>query len=367
LTRKKVWTAQGGIGMESTLFFIGAGGAVDFGFYDTGGFFKEVEKRIQKGEIITDELQKAIFKSIHEYLDVHNKRVDIEQILFELYHFKNFLEDFGKEQNYKDWLFLEQGKVNLSQMDPDVLEFRKFLEKYLKALDKLEKAVNGLVHEFYSKEPDKKCKNVYRKLIKDVMQPVSIFTTNYDLCIEAAFSEDTTFYDGFCENDGTLVWRPELFGSHKYNLRLYKLHGSVDWTWDESGDGGKIYRKVTDTSTDGTKKLLIYPGFKDTPHEEPLVFMHEKLREVLIQSQVCVVIGFAFRDEYINSIFKETLGKNKILKIINWNSSPEQIPAFLKKRCAPFKGRFPTIGNTFNEKLKRLKEFINPKKGGSRP
>lgn len=73
--------------------------------------------------------------------------------------------------------------------------------------------------------------------------PLEVFTVNYDLLLETAFEElAVPYFDGFV---GTLRarfrtdlveatptapagWVPSLF------LRLWKIHGSVNWLWSEN-------------------------------------------------------------------------------------------------------------------------------------
>jgi hypothetical protein len=343
---------RGGETVKSTTFFIGAGASVDFGFADTRTFFPSAERKIHE-KFKSDKPVLELFKNITGRL---TEPLDIEKVLFELYDLRSFLKNFendnSKESSYKDWLFRDSDWFTFQPGQGDAVPFKTFLNDHKTAIERLEKEVNELVYESYSKEPEnpkRDCESVYQKLFKGVTRPVSIFTTNYDRCIEAALSGEEKFYDGFDDNDDNKggVWRPELY---RYNdIRLFKLHGSVNWSSRKAGDKDKIYRESRTGDSGTHEKLMIYPGFKDTPSEEPLVFMHNKLREVLLQSQICVVIGFAFRDQYINKIFADVLKENKSLKIINWRRRPPKVPPFRPIKTGkigesvyvPFKGSFP--------------------------
>ena len=53
---------------------------------------------------------------------------------------------------------------------------------------------------------------------------------------------------------------------------------------------------------DPKKHSILYPGFKGEPDEEPFIKFHEHLRAVVSNAAAAIFIGFAFRDEYINTI-----------------------------------------------------------------
>ena len=82
--------------------------------------------------------------------------------------------------------------------------------------------------------------------------------------------------------------------------RLTKLHGSVDW---QRNNEGIIIR--TGSALENEEHLILYPGYKGEPVEEPFVQFHEHLRAVVQQADAAFFIGYAFRDDYINSILSE--------------------------------------------------------------
>jgi hypothetical protein len=91
---------------------------------------------------------------------------------------------------------------------------------------------------------------------------------------------------------------------------LYKLHGSTDWkrhkkhrivaTGEEGPSSDKNY----------IEPMLVYPTLspKDGRGVKPYKTIREKFKEQLMKrTDVCIVIGFSFRDEHINSIFSKFL------------------------------------------------------------
>ncbi|MDE0331165.1 MAG: SIR2 family protein, partial [Nitrospinae bacterium] len=100
--------------------------------------------------------------------------------------------------------------------------------------------------------------------------PVELFTVNYDLLLENALeSMRVPYFDGFV---GTLQARfhtelvEGLPGSDDlvmppYFVRLWKLHGSVNWAWDKNKQIVRLGQAVPDDQA-----AAIYPS--DTKYEE---------------------------------------------------------------------------------------------------
>ena len=68
--------------------------------------------------------------------------------------------------------------------------------------------------------------------------------------------------------------------------------------------------------------LLIYPGGKDEPETEPFKEVFQRFKKSMQESNVCYVVGFSFRDDYLNKIFTEFLQRgNTELHCISNNAS----------------------------------------------
>ena len=69
--------------------------------------------------------------------------------------------------------------------------------------------------------------------------------------------------------------------------------------------------------------LILYPGYKEVPDEEPFVKFHEHLRAVVQQANAAIFIGYAFRDRHINTILSELPSKISKLVINKDDALPE--------------------------------------------
>jgi hypothetical protein len=149
--------------------------------------------------------------------------------------------------------------------------------------------------------------------------PLEVFTVNYDLLLETALEEfHVPYFDGFI---GTLrsQFRTDLVeplpGSDcmpSFFTRLWKLHGSLNWEWDE---GHKIYRCGYAVK----ESAAIYPS--DTKYDEsrrmPFVVLQDRFRRALHYPETLVLIsGYAFGDDHLNEIIFDAATRRERSEII---------------------------------------------------
>lgn len=140
--------------------------------------------------------------------------------------------------------------------------------------------------------------------------PVEIFTTNYDMLAEQALEESSVpYFDGFAGANRPFfdVRAIEDDALPARWARLWKLHGSINWS---RSDGGRVVRQP-DANHD--ERRLIHPSHLkyDESRRMPYLALHDRLRQVLRQPNVVVVsCGYSFRDEHLNEIVQEGLQRN---------------------------------------------------------
>lgn len=140
--------------------------------------------------------------------------------------------------------------------------------------------------------------------------PLEVFTTNYDLLMEQALEvSEVPYFDGFAGSH-----RP-AFDLHAVEedrlpdrwIRLWKLHGSVNWSMTSAG------AVVRCASNDLSDRTLIYPSHLkyDQSRRLPYLALLDRLRAFLRQpSAVLVSCGFSFRDDHINEVVGQALRAN---------------------------------------------------------
>ncbi|MBW2605014.1 MAG: SIR2 family protein [Deltaproteobacteria bacterium] len=189
------------------------------------------------------------------------------------------------------------------------------IDDFTKAnLEELERKICEEITKAASKElPDNETS--YHKLaswIRDIQRnnPVEIFTPNYDLLIESALeSKNIPYFDGFVGS------RNAFFDLHSIEheelparwVRLWKLHGSINW-WKDSA--GNVFRGPGESTEN---KQMIYPSHLkyEKSRRMPYFAMQDRLGYFLATGQaVLVTCGYSFIDKHLNAIILQRLSAN---------------------------------------------------------
>jgi hypothetical protein len=146
----------------------------------------------------------------------------------------------------------------------------------------------------------------------DYRLPVEIFTVNYDLLLETALENyKVRYFDGFIgslkgrfdtelvENISSLDknYLPSIF------VRLWKLHGSVNWAWIEDHQIVRLGQPVADGQI-----AAIYPS--DAKYDEsrriPFVVLQDRFRRSLNMGETLMIVaGYSFNDQHLNEMIFE--------------------------------------------------------------
>ena len=178
----------------------------------------------------------------------------------------------------------------------------------------------------------------------DYRLPVEIFTVNYDLLLETALeSQGVPYFDGFVGNLRAR-FRTELVeaipGSDGENVpslfvRLWKLHGSVNWVRDNDHQIVRIgYPAPKDHAA------AIYPS--DTKYEEsrrvPFIVLQDRLRRALHHPETIVLVaGYSFGDAHLNELLFDAASRRERSEFVVFCHS--SIPEILADRA----GRTPNL------------------------
>lgn len=175
----------------------------------------------------------------------------------------------------------------------------------------------------------------------DYHHPVELFTVNYDLVLETALEAlGVPYFDGFvgalqarfrtdlveAVPGGSDAWLPAFL------VRLWKLHGSVNWAWD-SDQHSEIVRLGTPVSHDAP--AAIYPS--DTKYDEsrrvPFIVLQDRLRRALYQPETLMLIsGYSFGDQHLNEMIFDAAQHRPRSEVVVFCFS--DIPDALAERAA---------------------------------
>ncbi len=163
----------------------------------------------------------------------------------------------------------------------------------------------------------------------DYRLPVELFTVNYDLLIETALEAvGVPYFDGFV---GSLQarFRTELVeavpGLDAYCVpaqfvRLWKLHGSVNWFRDPAHHVVRIGSAVSENLP-----AAIYPS--DAKYEEsrrvPFIVLQDRLRRALLTPEtLAIVTGYSFGDAHLNEVVFDAATRRERSEFIVFSHAP---------------------------------------------
>ena len=133
--------------------------------------------------------------------------------------------------------------------------------------------------------------------------PAEIFTTNYDYLFEIALEgSGIPYFDGFSGSFEPFFCSEavEDIEAYPHLVKLWKMHGSLGWTYRES-DKAVIRQQFV--PTDSENPILIYPSHLkyNTSKKQPYVGLIDRLCAFLQQDDaVLFTCGYSFGDYHIN-------------------------------------------------------------------
>jgi len=244
------------------------------------------------------------------------------------------------------------------------------------------------------------------QLMGEFADAIRIFTTNNDLCIEAAIAwvsqqrkkdskKGFRLVDGFSHGlvptfamENFAVEQPR--GANLVPFYLWKMHGSIDWVYtnpqkpngdhnkDEFGDESVVCKKVSDEIwkqliaagalnhdiSDDAFKIMIFPtpGKYSETYSSPYMDLYEAFRRTLQEAEFLLAVGTSFPDKHINSAIKAFLRRdNTHLYLVDPNLSPE----VLHERLGEHDTIKPVIKMGFKEFVEALERLEQEEESSS--
>ena len=159
--------------------------------------------------------------------------------------------------------------------------------------------------------------------------PVEIFTTNYDLLLERGMeSAETPYFDGFVgsvepfflitavDSAATTLGFPPV---PRNWLRLWKLHGSLNWRSRRDQLTGVVRIVRANASAPvPDEELIIYPSHQKYADSRRLPFLayHDRLRHLVTSGEaLLVIVGYSFSDQHLNEVIFQGLRSNSRLAV----------------------------------------------------
>lgn len=304
-----------------TILFLGAGASTPFDFPTTAQFKSRLSK-----ELSDDTRDNRLLK----YVLNRNELTDIEDVL------TTFDELASLESIPSALDFLSTIWPTLTQTNEGNLVPNKNLVPLVKDL---RERVRDAVFEYYQPNParDQDIQHLYALVLEKLFRfkvdlsktqaqvsgTAVVVTTNYDPVIErfCLHLKGGDLRDGFDgdPNNQKGKWNPSWsFGPiapfSDERLYLLKLHGSLNWRKQrvtEEITRVPISERVPRHSGEYLDNVLLYPGSKGPPREEPFVKLFALFEALLKETYTLVVVGYRFRDPTINQMLLQFLQDGK--------------------------------------------------------
>lgn len=293
------------------MLFLGAGASYQFDKPTTAGFKEELQNS-DIDQITSSFLETEGFE-------------DIEHVLQAMKEIRECMSQASKYPYAGKYLL---GGKTVKEGFGDFTQTFRYLRS---EINHIENQINQRVFSRYDwdKTHNKKLEEFYSpffKILSENSTEIHIGTTNYDQAIENFCmlpGQNYVCIDGFhSDQQGTAVWNKEHFDK-KINseteipIYLYKIHGSLNWEWD----GSKIVKTKDKPHFDGPsgKNMYIAPTIspKDQAAKDPFNTINLRFNENLLDSDLCIVVGFSFRDQHINDNFEKFLESGKTLIVLS--------------------------------------------------
>jgi SIR2-like protein len=274
----------------------------------------------------------SMFELVVNMLHSHHGRditIDIEQVLWSLAELTNFLKNVTNVRTVPGWFLKDARLLQPISLKTDFGNLLGSASRVLKVIEEITGNIGLQIYEWYAKQPtrDQLAPN-WLTLLPPILRSgdrLDLFTTNYDLVLEVVADELAaerlpvirTGRKGAIQRTlDESEWLSPLDSGSPLPAGglLTKLHGSVDF---ERAPDGTIYVGAPFFKGSHDRHAILYPGFKGTPDREPFTLFHSHFARAVTQASRLLFIGFAFRDEYINSILERYTSPSATIVVIN--------------------------------------------------
>jgi hypothetical protein len=191
--------------------------------------------------------------------------------------------------------------------------------------------------------------------------PIEIFTTNYDYLFEMALEEQKVpYFDGFVGGYTPFFFADAIEQDDRSVpewTRLWKLHGSLGWKYDD--EKNIVVKENKNIGVCGEKgELMIYPSTLKYEHsrKQPYVSLIDRLKDfVKKEDSVLFILGYSFGDQHINETIMSALSKSRISHVYAFKRSDlkeddEVVQLAMKeKKLSVYGKRHAVIGGVYGK------------------
>lgn len=310
-------------------FFFGAGASAPFGIPTMKQFVTDFEKSLNQ---TGNESEKSIYVGIKETLERQLRRpVDLEAIFTVIDGILNNIpEKLGLFATYLTTGFKIISDSDMQTCSSLKEKFQTFVSEQCVIPDGSFDRIREVYHDLFNRFVLELKPSGYEvrggTYVWD--QKWTIFTTNYDLCLEYYWREAARIgiETGFQYDTTRSVNRlqPRTFLVEENPIRLFKLHGSINWLIEkETGEviEQEMAKGHSHLGRTYEGEMMVYPIAEKQLYFDPYISMLLRLNRELERRPVWVVIGYSFNDPVIREIFIRRSTPDKHLILVHPDAS----------------------------------------------
>jgi SIR2-like domain len=341
------------------LLFLGAGASATFGKPTTAELKRELVRKYGS---------QTRLDFVQSLVNCPNFQ-DIEYVLEAAKQIKNFLATYGG--SFFKFMGTQNAFIFYHETDQHI-QFHNAVKDWDSTIRKLEDEV--ITSYRWNHNFDKQLSIIYDpifKFLSEASERITVFTTNYDIAIEV-YCSDSDMYragDGFSEHGGHYRWTDGKYNllkgtDHRKDINLYKLHGSLNWKRHKSG-------RILRTSEEGraldpnfVENILIFPTLSAKyDGKEPFVTILSEFQKNMKIADVCIVIGFSFRDTHLSEVFINFIQNKKLLVVVSPTAKDDLSKNLLKREFSTLNKEIEDLYliNTDEEKIAIINSRLDEK------
>ena len=292
------------------IVLLGAGASVEAGIPDSNKMVHKIEHLVSNDND-TDSDEWRNFRDLYNYIRSSIFYADGldgifgDNVPFNIERLVNILDELHQKERHALYPFV--GAWNPKLLDVAGNEFEN--------VSNFRSAIIRILRDEWVVLPKRESAAYYAGLLKfqeEYEYPLRVFSLNYDLCVE-----ETCGYENVQRGFFERKWDWRLFDETSDDplpLLLYKLHGSVDWDFD---DDGKVTYSDSPSAIKDKEGALIFGTSYKLQYVDPFLFLAYELRRwTLDAARVIVCIGYGFNDDHINGILQQSLRQDPARKLL---------------------------------------------------
>ena len=314
---------------SNILFFFGAGASAPFGIPTMKQFVTDFETSFdQNDENALD--QKIVYSGIKGRLEQDlGKPVDLEAVFSVIDGLLNYnTEKLGLLSIYLANNGFRKPSEEIVKICKSLSEkFRDFVKNKCEVPEAAFGKIGSVYRDFFNRFALELGGKVNRQEDYAWCPDWTIFTTNYDTCIEYYWREkarigiDTGFDFDLVRHVSAL--RSRRFLQENIGLQLFKLHGSINWLVEKGTNEVIEVEMEKGRSHMGRRflgEMMIYPIAEKELYLDPYISMLLRLNRELESKKVWIIIGYSFNDPVIREIFSKESSKDKKIILVHPNA-----------------------------------------------